>query len=280
MLKKLALIVTTGVVAASFAMNITVSSDANALAAALLGEGITLVGDAALTGGPTSTGLYTGAENFITQGVSTLENGIVLSSGDVGCLANASNMSKGTSTDFGGSGDNDLNNLFPDYTTYDASVLEFDFEVTGEGNVTSSFWYVFGSDEYFEFVGTIYNDLLGFFVDGENVALIPGTTTPISTNTINENSYSEYYIQNNGIYATEMDGYTTAFYSEFTLDAGTTHHMKIAIADATDNVVDSWVVLGGDSFINKPHSVPEPGSLFLIAIGMLSLAGYGIRRKK
>lgn len=57
--------------------------------------------------------------------------------------------------------------------TYDVTTLEFDF-IPSHNLV--SFRYVFGSDEYPEFVGSKYNDCFGIWVDGneyrdENVAL-------------------------------------------------------------------------------------------------------------
>jgi len=61
-------------------------------------------------------------------------------------------------------GDADLEALV-NYTTFDASALEFDFIPT---ECMISFYYVFGSEEYPEFVGTQYNDVFAFLLTGPN----------------------------------------------------------------------------------------------------------------
>ena len=74
--------------------------------------------------------------------------------------------------------------LIPGFFTNDACVLEFEFSCDTEPE-GFSFKYVFGSEEYNEYVDTTFNDVFGFFLDGENIALIPGTPTPVSINNVN-----------------------------------------------------------------------------------------------
>lgn len=83
-------------------------------------------------------------------------------------------------------------------TVYNGAVLEFDFIPSGD---TVSFRYVFASDEYPEFSPSSYNDAFGFFLSGlnpddlinpynnTNIALIPGTTTPVTINNVGDASY-------------------------------------------------------------------------------------------
>ena len=54
----------------------------------------------------------------------------------------------------------------------DVAVLEFDFVPTSD---SLSFQYVFGSEEYFAFENSQYNDVFGFFLSG------PGITGPFSS---------------------------------------------------------------------------------------------------
>lgn len=61
-------------------------------------------------------------------------------------------------------------------------MLEFDFTTTG-GNLFFSF--VFASEEYNEYVNSSFNDVFGFFVNGVNIALVPGTSTPVAINSVN-----------------------------------------------------------------------------------------------
>lgn len=60
-----------------------------------------------------------------------------------------------------------LNALIPGYTTNDATILSFDFQSNGDA---AYFNYIFGSDEYNEYVGSTFNDVFGFFFNGVNVA--------------------------------------------------------------------------------------------------------------
>ncbi len=57
--------------------------------------------------------------------------------------------------------------------------------------------YVFASEEYPEYVGSSFNDVMAVFVDGQNCALVPGSQTPVSINTVNPGSNSQYYVDKN-----------------------------------------------------------------------------------
>lgn len=84
-----------------------------------------------------------------------------------------------------------------------------------------------------------------------NVALVPGTTTPISVKSINQWINSAYYLDNkynfaltpvNGAYNSEFDGFTTLLTTQlYAVTAGQTYHIKLAIADGYDKNYDSIV---------------------------------------
>lgn len=146
--------------------------------------------------------------------------------------------------------------------TNDAAVIEMD--VVSFEDLTLDFYYIFGSEEYNEWVGS-YNDGFAFFVSGpgingvQNIATVPGTTTPASINTINLNINSEYYVDYiaNGGTDTSLDGISTQLPATFTALANETYHIKIVIADALDMIFDSGVFIGvhslcGDSLIVPP----------------------------
>jgi outer membrane protein OmpA-like peptidoglycan-associated protein len=151
--------------------------------------------------------------------------------------------------------------------TFDACVLEMDIVPTAD---TLAFNYVFGSEEYDEFVGTDFNDVFAFFISGagitgeKNLAVVPGTEIPVSINTINNGqtgshgrNYSNpgYYISNvGGSIAIEYDGLTKLMYIRQPVKPYETYHIKLAIADVSDNAYDSGVLIEGKSFISYKKS--------------------------
>lgn len=98
--------------------------------------------------------------------------------------------------------DRDLRRLAPRGNAFDVVTLEFDFIPFSN---TISFNYVFGSEEYGEFVGTPFNDAFGFFLSGpgikrtkSNLAVLPDLKrTPVTINSINDKTNSNYYVDNN-----------------------------------------------------------------------------------
>lgn len=114
----------------------------------------------------TSNVTYTGAniaagtfENAISNGFG-IDEGIMLSSGAI-ADAKPPNDSDAKTTVNGLPGDADLDVILSNYTTYDASVLEFDFTLPTE--TSFEFRYAFGSEEYNEYVNSSFNDVFAFF---------------------------------------------------------------------------------------------------------------------
>lgn len=94
-------------------------------------------------------------------------------------------------------GDKDLNKICKGRTK-DVNIIEFDF-VPFDNHVVFNF--SFGSEEYKEYVGSDFNDVFAFIVDGPgvrktNLAVIPGTKTPVTINTINHKKNNEFFIDN------------------------------------------------------------------------------------
>jgi hypothetical protein len=203
-----------------------------------------------------------------------MDDGIVLSSGAVSYIAD-DNISPSTTTEFNLAGDTDLDGLIPGYTTYDAAVLEFDFTTDDS---TAYFNYAFASEEYTEWVGSEFNDVFGFFIDGENYAIVPGVDEAVAINNVNQTDNSHLF-NNNDIWHDSLnaddfditfDGFTNTFTSKLTgLVAGQTYHLKIAVADAGDYILDSAVFLEAGSFsktIVTPAGAPEPATWALIIL--------------
>lgn len=228
---------------------------------ALIGTGPSapVVSNVSYTGAPIAAGTFTDLTN-----VFGFESGIVLSSGNISYIEGP-NVFDNSYVDNGLPGDADLDALIPGYNTYDATVLEFDFECNYLQFI--SFQYVFASEEYNEWIGSAYNDVFGFFVNGVNIALIPETTTPVSVNNLNcgnpfgtADNYCSLFINNDlsdggGSEDTEMDGFTVVLTATTAINPGV-NHIKLAIADAGDHVLDSDVLIKGESFVCAPPVLP------------------------
>ena len=116
------------------------------------------------------------------------------------------------------------------------------------------------SEEYNEFVDSDFNDGFLLLVDGQNVATLAGGV-PVAINNINNGDNSAMFNDNgednSGNFDTEYDGFTNLLgTSPFDLEAGIPSTIRIVIADAGDDGVDSSLVLQGGSFsICKDYSL-------------------------
>ncbi|MGB1241200.1 MAG: choice-of-anchor L domain-containing protein, partial [Chitinophagales bacterium] len=220
------------------------------------------------------TGNSDAVGSFSNGGVIGIESGIVLSTGFINNISGPNNLNtspgtnpflSGVSDQLGSPGDSDLDILLDGQTTTDASSIEFDFTPTTN---EISFRYVFASDEYPEFVCSDYNDVFAFFISGpgftgsQNIALVPGTTTPVSINSINNSSIgsqgfeencinlnnSDYYINSTGSLSFEFDGFTTILTATAPVISCEDYHIKLVIADVVDHKYDSAVFLEANSF--------------------------------
>src|SRR5437762_1488037 len=144
------------------------------LAQGLAGAGVT-VNTVTYAGTTKSSGKFQGGLTIIG-----FEDGVILSSGWATDVIGP-NSNDGTSRTLGTGGDPDLTAL-SGFQTFDKTVLEFN--IVPQSN-TLTFDYVFGSEEYNEWVHSQFNDVFAFFVNGVNCAHVPTTNQPVSINTVN-----------------------------------------------------------------------------------------------
>lgn len=206
---------------------------------------------------------------FVNNGVNgfSLTSGIILSTGGITLLPTGSGASVFSSFDNGMVGDADLDDIVIPQQTQDAAIIEFDFSAA---NDSVEFYFLFSSEEYNEYANSSFNDVFAFIINGPgfapntNVAIIPGTSVPISINTIN-NGYSTgtstgpcmncaNYIDNVGTNAVDlcMDGFTTVIQIKFPIWPCSNYNFKIAIADVGDGIFDSAILMEENSFIPCP----------------------------
>lgn len=222
--------------------NISPESNASVLVDHFLGGGISVVGTPVFRG---RAATFTNDNNAIG-----FPEGIILSTGDPAGVPGPNTVGNYQV----------INNLPGDpqltilaaQPTYDATVLEFTFQLPPTLGI-SSFEYVFASEEYPEWIDQ-FNDVFAFFLDGVNIALVPGTSIPVSINTVNPGDNSTWYRGNElNTIDTQMDGLTTVLTATVNVTPDTPHTIKLAIADSGDMVWDSNVFLRANSFkINLP----------------------------
>jgi len=153
----------------------------------------------------------------------------------------------------------------------DVAVLEFDFIPTSD---SLKFRYVFGSQEYFAYENTTYNDVFGFFLSGPgivgpwtapaihpngsvNLAVVPNTAPPLPITISSINSVTpinqQYFVPNQGTgldTIADADGFTTVLTARALVQCGETYHIRLAIADGSDGGLSSYVWLEGGSFFS------------------------------
>ena len=215
------------------------------MAQTIFGDGVVVTG-ASYSGSTYSSATYSGGDST-TPGVTPGDTGVILSTGDVADFTNRRgdpNKNANTSTNSGGrNGDPDFESI-SDVPTYDAASLEVDFIPTGD---VMTMTFVFSSDEYPEYSNSVYNDVVGVWVNGTHVPLSV-TQTSASVTEINQNENINLYKDNTGDdYNTEMDGFTVTMTLTFPVVSGEVNTIKIGIADASDSNYDSNLLIAGDS---------------------------------
>ncbi len=257
-------------------LTITPAATAAALAAKLTGPGV-LVLNPVLTCAGNAEGIFSGISSL------SFDSGIVLTTGQA--QTGATNGANGPATNFAslsnsGTGDPSLDAL-AGAPTFDACVLEFDFRPSGD---TIKFNYVFGSEEYNGFTCSQFNDVFGFFISGPgyatpvNIALVPGTTIPVCINSVNcgpgtgigtmatctamgpGSPFCTYYIDNTAGTTITYDGLTQTLTAIARVTPCDTFHLKIGIADGTDEIWDSGVFLQAQSLTSINYSVSPQSS--------------------
>ncbi len=223
----------------------------------LLGGGVT-VSNVTYTGYANAIGEFniTGATNL------GMSNGLVMTTGTAmftdptygtNLGPHGPNNSTGAGADNGQPGDAYLTTV-ANAQTYNAAILEFDFIPVGD---TVKFNYVFGTEEYMEWVTGGFADVFAFVLSGVstplspvNIATLPSTGQPVTALNVNANVNPQYYVDNETPpgQTVQYDGFTVVLQAKHAVICGETYHIKLMIADALDGAVDAGVFLEAGSF--------------------------------
>lgn len=260
-------------------IKVTGGQPAAVLAQKLAGQGVTVL-NPVLTCALQANGLFTVVSSNLG-----LDSGIVLTTGRAASILGSYGVNGPSnvlaSFDNGQPGDARLQAL-AGRQTMDACKLEFDVIPAGD---TVSIDYVFSSEEYISAVCGPYNDAFAFFISGpgitgaDNMALVPGTTIPVTINTINNgipgttgnivdctsmgpgSPFTAYYQDNATGTTLTHKGLTTVLKAMHVVNPCDTYHFAIAIADAGNAKYDSGVFLEAGSLKTgdyKVQAVPLP----------------------
>ncbi|MDG1333479.1 MAG: choice-of-anchor L domain-containing protein [Crocinitomicaceae bacterium] len=193
-----------------------------------------------------------------------LEKGVILTTGaietDSGPQGPNDNPAAAIANGYGGT------SLIND--SYNAAVLEFDIYSFVD---TIQFRYVFGSDEYPEYVGSQFNDQFRIFIEGPGIVGIQDLNYIPSgiyagINTINAQTNSGYFVDNGegstapnnqSDYYIQYDGFTIPLMAKVAVQAGQTYHLTIVVADKADQIFDSGVFLEQCEECDYNASVPN-----------------------
>ena len=231
--------------------------------------------NATLTGFDCAAGFFDGTNTNLD-----LSSGFAMCTGGIDMLTGLGANTQGTGSDpdlvtqlqLVNSASTTVNNVI---------VLEFDFEPNSD---QIAFQYVFGSEEYPGYTCSDFNDIFGFFLSGPgingpfsnngiNLAMIPDpnnpgsyTDTPVMINSINsgvsssgnngpcddidENwqDYAVFFTGNPDEETVNMPGFTVPLTATSSVIPCETYHIKLALANVSDQALQSAVFLLENSF--------------------------------
>jgi len=227
---------------------------------------------ASITNIVSSTGTDFGSTNgigyFSGNGISfPFTEGIILSTGNATESAGPETGSI-SAGDINWLGDADLANAVSGHdlaSSYNATYIQFDFIPLSN---LISFNFIFASDEY-GYYQCEYTDAFAFLLTDNvtgvttNLALVPGTSDPISVLSVRDETHNGYcpsvnddffeaYYGSTGLpeieSPTNYRGHTVSMAAVSTVFINRSYSIKLVIADALDPLLDAAVFLEGDSF--------------------------------
>ncbi|MFT5846567.1 choice-of-anchor L domain-containing protein [Psychroserpens sp.] len=186
------------------------------------------------------------------------ENGILLSTGNINSAGNSVNTSPLNEGGDNWGTDSDLESALSLTGTINATSIEFDF-ISVANQI--QFNYLLASEEYFGANPCSYSDGFAFLIreasstgSFTNIAIIPGTSVPVNTNTIHDEivgfcpASNDSFFEGYSIGDTNYNGRTTVLTATASIQPNVQYSIKLVIADQGDEFYDSAVFIEGNSF--------------------------------
>ncbi|HCA82279.1 MAG TPA: hypothetical protein DEP18_00715 [Flavobacteriales bacterium] len=240
---------------------VTSGGGGTAVQGALLGPGLTVSGPITINCNAASYGSFSNG-NTTNLGVTT---GLLMTTGNATGAIGPNGTGSGSFCHGTSASDPDLLALDPQ-ANEDVCIITVTV-IPQCSQLTIRF--VFGSEEYPEWVSSGYNDAFGFFVSGPNpgggnytnfnVARLPNNTI-VSIDNVNATTNNAYYVNNTGGTSIQYDGFTTVLQPTINVVPCQPYTFKLAIADAGDCTYDSGVFIDFLSCTNNPTVSTTPVS--------------------
>ena len=224
----------------------------------LLENSCTTVSDIIYTGDGFSFG------HFVSNGNFEMTDGLILSTGKALDAAGPNNSGSTSYNSAGTDGNSLLLSIFS-VNNFDVALLEYNLISNTD---YYSIQFVYGSEEY-PFVWNSFIDPAGIFISGpnplggyydnENIAVLPGTSIPLTVANINSSTNNQYFT-NNGDGVTpnneplDYDGFTIPINNTIDIIPGEIYNVKIVIGDCGDSNYDSGLLFRSISII--PETMP------------------------
>lgn len=236
-------------------LNYDTHASAMEMANTIFGDGAQVV-NASYTGARNSSAIYSGGDS-ISPDATPSDSGVIFSTGNAGDFTNSAggggwwgggssdpNQSTNTSTDTRGPDNQADFNALAGAPTHDASYMDVDFIPSGD---TLTMQFVFSSEEYPEYVNSLYNDAVGVWVNGQPVDMTVGTGDANVDNLSGMSNINLYNDNTHDAFNTEMDGFTVTLSLKMAVVPGQVNSIRIGIADVGDSAYDSNLLIAANS---------------------------------
>ena len=286
------------VMAASSFASLTVggSSNSTTLANAGLGAlpaGVTFTGST-YNGASLASGTYSGL-SFAP--LTTIPSGLIMTTGDATVAVGSNNADSAGSSNGGPTASFTNYDGVNSISLFDVATLTINFNVKNATNLAFDFSY--GSEEYYYYTNSPYNDSFFAFLDAGTKTLAldkNGKAITINNQFLTIDNRPDTFSPSNGyglpdkpgagtaagIAELQYDGFTPVLRTSFDVTAGD-HSLTFVIGDAGDTVLDSGVFISnvfgpGSGKNDDTEPVPEPCTLIVLLGASSFMAARGKRR--